>query len=56
MATYFISIFAKPLQDNPLSEKVDEARVFFWIVDESSETATILSAFSSARFSTHAVK
>ena len=39
MAMYFVSIFVKPLQDNPLREKVDEARVFFWIVDESPENA-----------------
>jgi hypothetical protein len=39
MATYFISVFVKPLQDNPLLEKVEEARVFFWIVDESPDIA-----------------
>lgn len=39
MATYFVSIFVTPLEDNPLREKVDEARVFFWIVDESPDTA-----------------
>ncbi|HEX2964476.1 MAG TPA: hypothetical protein VHO84_01750 [Syntrophorhabdaceae bacterium] len=39
MATYFISIFVSPLEDNPLRDKVEEARVFFWIVEQSPEEA-----------------
>ena len=37
MPTYFISIFVTPSPDNPLSEKVEEARVFFWVTEETAE-------------------
>ncbi len=39
MKTYFISVKVKPLTENPLSEKIEEARVYFWIVDELPEKA-----------------
>ena len=37
--TYFITVHVTPLAENPLLEKVEEARVYFWIVDESPEKA-----------------
>jgi hypothetical protein len=39
MDTYFIGVQVTPLPDNPLIEKVESARVFFWIVDTSPENA-----------------
>jgi FAD/FMN-containing dehydrogenase len=37
--TYFITLRVTPLAENPLIEKVEEARVYFWIVDTSPEKA-----------------
>ena len=39
MKTYFITVQVKPLPENPLIEKVEEARVYFWIVDDSPDKA-----------------
>jgi hypothetical protein len=39
MKTYFITVQVKPLPENPLIKKVEEARVYFWIVDDSPEKA-----------------
>jgi hypothetical protein len=39
MNTYFITIHVRPLPDNPLVAKIEEARVHFWIVDASPEKA-----------------
>jgi hypothetical protein len=39
MTTYFITVQVKPLPENPLVEKIEEARVYFWIVDDSPEKA-----------------
>jgi hypothetical protein len=39
MTTYFITIQVTPLSENPLVEKIEEARVYFWIVDDSPEKA-----------------
>jgi len=39
METYFISLQITPLAENPLSEKVEEAHVYFWIIDASPEKA-----------------
>jgi hypothetical protein len=39
METYFISGQITPLAENPLSEKVEEAHVYFWIIDASPEKA-----------------
>jgi hypothetical protein len=39
MTTYFITIQIRPLPKNPLIEKVEEARVYFWIVDDSPDKA-----------------
>lgn len=39
MKTYFIIVQVKPLPENPLIEKVDETRVYFWIVDNSPDEA-----------------
>ncbi len=39
METYFIGVLVVPLPDNPLIDKVESARVFFWIVDSSPENA-----------------
>ena len=39
MTTYFIAVQVKPLPENPLIEKVEEARVYFWIVDNSTDKA-----------------
>lgn len=40
METYFIAIRVTPLPDNPLAKKVEEARVYFWIVEAAPQTAT----------------
>jgi len=37
--TYFIASQVTPLPDNPLIEKIEEAYVYFWIVDSSPEKA-----------------
>jgi hypothetical protein len=37
--TYFIKVKVLPLPKNPLIEKVEEASVYFWIVDDSPESA-----------------
>jgi hypothetical protein len=37
METYFISVQVAPLAENPLSEKVEETHVYFWITDGSPE-------------------
>jgi hypothetical protein len=39
METYFITVQVKPLSENPLMEKVEEAHVYFWIVDDSPDKA-----------------
>ncbi len=39
MKTYFISVQVTPLAENPLGEKIEEARVYFWIIDVSPEKA-----------------
>ena len=39
MTTYFITVQVKPLPENPLTEKIEEARVYFWIVDDSPDKA-----------------
>jgi hypothetical protein len=39
METYFISTQVTPLPDNPLVAKVENARVYFWILDSSPENA-----------------
>lgn len=39
MKTYFITIQVKPLPENPLIEKIEEARVYFWIIDEAPDKA-----------------
>jgi hypothetical protein len=39
MTTYFITVLVRPLQENPLIEKIEEARVYFWIIDVSPEMA-----------------
>jgi len=39
MTTYFITMWVKPLQENPLIEKIEEACVYFWIIDVSPEKA-----------------
>ena len=39
MTIYFITIQVRPLPENPLIEKVEEARVYFWIVDDSPDKA-----------------
>ncbi len=36
---YFIATQVTPLPDNPLIEKISEAKVYFWIVDSSPENA-----------------
>lgn len=40
MPTYFITVQVRPLPENPLVEKIEEARVYFWIVDDFPEKAT----------------
>jgi hypothetical protein len=35
--TYFIAMQVTPLPDNPLIAKIEEAYVYFWIVDSSPE-------------------
>ena len=37
--TYFITVNVSPLPENPLVDKIEEALVHFWIVDESPEKA-----------------
>jgi hypothetical protein len=37
MTTYFITVQVKPLTENPLIEKIEEALVYFWIIDASPE-------------------
>ncbi len=37
--TYFIAAQVSPLPDNPLSEKVLEAYVYFWVVDSEPDKA-----------------
>jgi hypothetical protein len=39
MKTYFITVKVLPLPENPLIEKVEEATVYFWIVDDSADRA-----------------
>jgi hypothetical protein len=39
MKTYFITIHVRPLPENPLITKIEEARAHFWIVDASPEKA-----------------
>ena len=39
MKTYFITVQVKPLPENPLIEKIEEAHVYFWIVDNSQDKA-----------------
>ena len=39
MTTYFITVQVRPLPENPLIEKIEEARVYFWIIDDSPEKA-----------------
>ncbi len=40
METYFIAIRITPLADNPLEAKIEEATVYFWIVETTPEAAT----------------
>jgi hypothetical protein len=37
--TYFIATRVTPLPDNPLASKVEEARVYFWVVEPVPEAA-----------------
>jgi hypothetical protein len=37
--TYFIATRVTPLPDNPLLTKIEEATVYFWIVEPAPETA-----------------
>jgi hypothetical protein len=37
--TYFVATRVTPLPDNPLQEKIDEAMVYFWVVDSVPENA-----------------
>jgi hypothetical protein len=37
--TYFIATRVIPLPDNPLITKVEEARVYFWIVEPAADAA-----------------
>jgi hypothetical protein len=37
--TYFIATRVTPLTDNPLAARVEEARVYFWIVEPASQPA-----------------
>jgi hypothetical protein len=39
MKTYLITIHVRPLPENPLITKIEEARAHFWIVDASPEKA-----------------
>ena len=39
METYFIATRVTPLPDNPLTPKIEEARVYFWIVEPAPEPA-----------------
>jgi hypothetical protein len=39
MTTYFMNVQVRPLPENPLTEKIEEARVYFWIVDDSPDKA-----------------
>jgi hypothetical protein len=39
METYFIATRVTPKSDNPLIAKVEEARVYFWIVEPAPEPA-----------------
>jgi hypothetical protein len=39
--TYFIATRVTPLPDNPLASKVEEARVYFWIVEPAPEAAMV---------------
>ena len=39
METYFIATRVTPLPDNPLVSKIDEAMVYFWIVEPAAESA-----------------
>ncbi len=39
METYFIATRVRPLPDNPLADKVEDAQVYFWIVDDAPEKA-----------------
>lgn len=41
MNTYFVAVQVSPMPDNPLLEKIEEARVYFWIVDSSPENAMV---------------
>jgi hypothetical protein len=39
METYFIATRVTPQSDNPLITKVEEAKVYFWIVETAPEPA-----------------
>ncbi len=39
METYYIATRVRPLPDNPLIDKVEDAQVYFWIVDDTPEKA-----------------
>ncbi len=39
MDTYFIATRVTPQPDNPLNDKVEDAQVYFWIVDSAPEKA-----------------
>jgi hypothetical protein len=39
MKTFFVAVQVAPLPDNPLIEKIEEARVYFWVVDDSPDKA-----------------
>jgi hypothetical protein len=37
--TYFVATNVTPLPDNPLIAKIEEAKVYFWVVDSGPERA-----------------
>lgn len=39
METYFIATRVTPLSDNPLAAKLEEAKVYFWIVEPAPDKA-----------------
>jgi hypothetical protein len=57
MTTYFINVQVRPSPENPLIEKIEEARVYFWIVDDSPDKAMerALTYLSKYRWKLHSV-
>ena len=48
--TYFVATRVTPLPDNPLLPRIEEAGVYFWVVESAPEHAMERATACSARF------